>query len=63
MRKSIVKETLAVLRDPTFAPLFGPTSRAEVAIVADVPHPQGRGPALRLAGKIDRLVAGRRLRS
>jgi ATP-dependent helicase/nuclease subunit A len=56
VRKSIVKETLAVLRDPTFAPLFGPTSRAEVAIVADVPHPQGRGPALRLAGKIDRLV-------
>jgi ATP-dependent helicase/nuclease subunit A len=56
VRKSIVKETLAVLRDPMFAPLFGPTSRAEVAIVADVPHPQGRGPALRLAGKIDRLV-------
>ena len=43
VRKGIVKETLAVLRDPTFAPLFGPTSRAEVAIVADVPHPQGAG--------------------
>ena len=56
VRKSIVKETLAVLRDPTFAPLFGPMSRAEVAIVADVPDPRGRGPALRLAGKIDRLV-------
>jgi ATP-dependent helicase/nuclease subunit A len=56
VRKSIVKETLAVLRDPTFAPLFGATSRAEVAIVADVPDPRGRGPALRLAGKIDRLV-------
>ena len=56
VRKSIVKETLAVLRDPTFASLFGPMSRAEVAIVADMPHPQGRGPALRLAGKIDRLV-------
>jgi ATP-dependent helicase/nuclease subunit A len=27
-----------------------------VAIVAEIPHPQGRGPALRLAGKIDRLV-------
>ena len=33
--KSIVAETLAVLRDPTFAPLFGPESRAEVPIVAD----------------------------
>jgi ATP-dependent helicase/nuclease subunit A len=47
---------LAVLRNPTFAPLFGPQSRAEVAIVAEVPHPDGSGPALRLAGKIDRLV-------
>ena len=27
-----------------------------MAIVADVPDPRGRGPALRLAGKIDRLV-------
>ena len=31
-------------------------SRAEVAIVAEVPTPTGRRPALRLAGKIDRLV-------
>ncbi len=56
VRKSIVEETLAVLRDPQFAPLFGPTSRAEVEIVADVPDDRGRGPSLRLAGKIDRLV-------
>ena len=56
MRKAIAAETLAILRDPTFAPLFGPDSRAEVAIVAEVPHPDGKGPALRLAGKIDRLV-------
>jgi ATP-dependent helicase/nuclease subunit A len=56
VRRSIVEETLAVLRDPQFAPLFGPTSRAEVPIVADIPDPRGRGPALRLAGKIDRLV-------
>ena len=56
VRQGIVTETLAVLRDPAFAPLFGPLSRAEVAIVADIAHPQGRGPALRLAGKIDRLV-------
>jgi len=56
VRKGIIQETLAVLRDPQFAPLFGPTSRAEVEIVAEVPDPQGRGPALRLSGKIDRLV-------
>jgi ATP-dependent helicase/nuclease subunit A len=56
VRKSIVAETLAVLRDPAFAALFGPEARAEVAIVAEIPHPSGRGPALRLAGKIDRLV-------
>ena len=56
VRKSIVAETLAVLREPAFAALFGPEARAEVAIVAEIPHPSGRGPALRLAGKIDRLV-------
>src|SRR5204862_929770 len=56
VRKSVVAETLAVLREPAFAALFGPEARAEVAIVAEIPHPSGRGPALRLAGKIDRLV-------
>jgi ATP-dependent helicase/nuclease subunit A len=56
VRKGIAKETLAVLRDPMFAALFGPESRAEVEFVADVPDPQGRGPALQIAGKIDRLV-------
>jgi ATP-dependent helicase/nuclease subunit A len=56
MRKSIVTETLAILRNPTFASLFGPTSRAEVAIVAEVPPPSGSGPSIRLTGKIDRLV-------
>jgi ATP-dependent helicase/nuclease subunit A len=56
VRKSIVDEALAVLGDPTFAPLFGPESRAEVPIAADVPDPQGRGPALHIAGQIDRLA-------
>ena len=55
-RQSIVAETLAVLRAPAFAPLFGPEARAEIPIVAEIPHPLGRGGALRLAGKIDRLV-------
>lgn len=56
MRQEIAAETLVVLHDPAFAPLFGPESRAEVAIAADIPHPGGSGPALRLTGKIDRLV-------
>jgi ATP-dependent helicase/nuclease subunit A len=56
MRQEIAAETLAVLEDPAFAPLFGPESRAEVAIAAEIPSPAGSGPALRLTGKIDRLV-------
>ena len=42
MRKAIVTETLAVLREPAFAALFGPDSRAEVAIAAEVPRPAAR---------------------
>lgn len=54
-RNSIVKETLAILSTKDFAPLFGPNSRAEVAISAIIPRPRGSGPALRLSGQIDRL--------
>jgi len=56
MRRDIAAETLAVLRHAALAPLFGPGSRAEVAMAAEIPNPGGNGPALRLAGKIDRLV-------
>jgi ATP-dependent helicase/nuclease subunit A len=56
LRKAIAAETLTILRDPKFASLFGPGSRAEVAIAAEIESPDGTGPALRLAGKIDRLV-------
>lgn len=56
VRNEIVSETLKVLRHPQFAAVFGPGSRAEVAIVAEVPGPDGRGPPLRFGGKIDRLV-------
>lgn len=56
-RDGIVDETITILRDPTFAPLFGPDSRAEVALSAEIARPKGqKGPALRLSGKIDRLV-------
>jgi ATP-dependent helicase/nuclease subunit A len=54
-RRSIAEETLSILRDPTCAPLFGPQSRAEVSIVAEIPRRDGRGPPLRLIGQIDRL--------
>lgn len=55
-RTSIVREVLAILEDADFAPIFGPGSRAEAGIVAELPRPGGRGPALRLNGQIDRLV-------
>ncbi|CFX19482.1 Double-strand break repair helicase AddA [Candidatus Filomicrobium marinum] len=56
VQNSIISETLAILNDARFAPLFGPRSRAEVAIAADIPRPDGKGPTLRLTGKIDRLA-------
>ncbi|MFM9942813.1 MAG: double-strand break repair helicase AddA [Hyphomicrobiaceae bacterium] len=55
-RASIVAETLAVLNDTAFAPIFGPGSRAEVPIVAELAPPQGQGQILRVTGQIDRLV-------
>ena len=56
VRRSIVHETLAVLKSPGLEHLFGPASRAEVAVSALIPRPGGRGPALRLTGQIDRLA-------
>lgn len=55
-RDSIVAETLAVLTDPAFAALFGPDSRAEVPIVAEIACPGEKERKLRLTGQIDRLV-------
>jgi ATP-dependent helicase/nuclease subunit A len=56
VRRAIADETLGILQDPALAQLFGPDSRAEVPIAAEFPHPDRSGPALRLTGKIDRLV-------
>jgi len=56
VRKDIAAETLAVLEYPDLAPLFGPGSRAEVAIAAELAHPGRSGAMMRLTGKIDRLV-------
>ena len=56
MRASIASETLAVLADPAFAPLFAAGSLAEVPIIAELANPKGKGPPLKLTGQIDRLV-------
>ena len=48
---AIADEVLAVIDDPAFKPLFGPSSRAEVPIV-------GRFGGVDVVGQVDRLVAG-----
>lgn len=49
----IAAETLRILMDPRFAPLFGPGSRAEVPVVGLI-GPEGAKKAL--SGQIDRLL-------
>jgi len=49
----ITRETLRVLDDPVFAPLFGPGSRAEVRVAGEI---VGRNGTEILSGQIDRLV-------
>lgn len=56
VRISIVRETLAVLRDSAFAAIFGPQSVAEAPLAAVIPRPSGTGPALDLSGQIDRIA-------
>jgi len=56
VRAGIVDEILSILRDSQFGSLFGPDSRAEVPVAADIPDPNGRRPSLRITGQIDRLV-------
>ena len=49
----LIGRTLAVLNDPVFAPAFTSHSRAEVAIVADLPE---LGMNARVNGRVDRLA-------
>ena len=51
--EEIVAETLAVVRNPDFAPLFRPGSLAEVPVVARLGEGEG---AFALDGQIDRLA-------
>ncbi len=50
---ALVAETLKVLNHPVFAPAFGENSRAEVSVIADLPH---IGEGARVSGRIDRLA-------
>lgn len=56
VQESIVREAMVVLDDTRFGDAFGPASRAEVSVVADIAHPGGSGLTLRVNGQIDRLV-------
>ena len=51
--EGLVRETLAVLDDPEFAAAFGPNSRAEAGLLADLPE---LGTGARINGRIDRLA-------
>lgn len=51
----ILRETLAVLEDPTFAPLFGDGSRAEVPIVGTLKSDVSAESVV-VSGQVDRLL-------
>jgi ATP-dependent helicase/nuclease subunit A len=50
---ALVDSTFGVLDDPQFAAAFAPGSKAEIAIVADLPE---LGDGARVSGRIDRLA-------
>ncbi|MGO9740293.1 MAG: double-strand break repair helicase AddA [Roseiarcus sp.] len=54
-RESLAERALRLLADPDLAPLFGPNSRAEVAISGSLPQP---GEPLAFSGRVDRLAVG-----
>ncbi len=54
-RDEILAETLAILEEEAFAPLFGPDSRAEVALTGVI---EGPGGPEAVSGQVDRLVVG-----
>jgi ATP-dependent helicase/nuclease subunit A len=53
MREEIVSETLAIVQDESFAPLFAPGSLSEVPVVASLGE---AGDARDLSGQVDRLA-------
>jgi ATP-dependent helicase/nuclease subunit A len=53
LKDEILAETLAIVRDTRFAPLFQPGSLAEVPVVAEIGEGEN---AFEVEGQIDRLV-------
>jgi ATP-dependent helicase/nuclease subunit A len=56
-REEMIAEAMALLDDPTFAPLFAPGTRAEIPIVGRIAR-VGKA-ALMVSGQIDRLAVTR----
>ena len=54
-QKEIAEAVSGVMSEPAFAPLFGPGSRAEVALTGPLPGQPGSGAPL-VSGQIDRLL-------
>jgi ATP-dependent helicase/nuclease subunit A len=52
-RQEMIAAAQRVLDDPRFAPVFGPGSRAEIALVGSAPE---LAPGVSINGRIDRLV-------
>lgn len=55
-REQILSEVVQILELDEFSGLFGPESRAEIPVVADIPAPYGDSVTLRISGQIDRLL-------
>ena len=53
--EEITRETLAILNDPQFAPIFGPGSMAEVPVSGLIPSSAGKNSQI-INGRIDRLL-------
>jgi ATP-dependent helicase/nuclease subunit A len=54
--REVLRETLAVLDHPEFAGAFGPNSKAEISLAAELPE---LGHGARVDGRIDRLAVER----
>lgn len=56
VREEIVRETLSILTDSRFAPLFGEESMAEVPLTARIESDVAGVPPVQITGQIDRLA-------
>jgi ATP-dependent helicase/nuclease subunit A len=54
-RVTLLGNVIAILEDPRFGAVFGPGSRAETAVAAEIPARDGGAPVV-ISGQIDRLI-------